>query len=188
MSESVPVVETERLRLSAFAPEHFDEFARMRADPEVMRYIGTGAGRTRAESAEWLARNVERWRQHNFGAWAVEEKNSRALLGWCGLALLDQSIEVEVGYGFARGGWGRGYATEAARAAVRYGFEQRGLDRIAAVAYVENTASRRVMEKLGMRYGGMRFHYGANLAYYWLEREQFEAGGAHYVLHDAGPV
>jgi RimJ/RimL family protein N-acetyltransferase len=177
MELTVPEIETTRLRLRAFAPADFDAFAAMRADPEVMRYIGTGEPQDRARSEAWLGKNEQRWRRNGFGMWAAEHKELGRVIGWCGLVFLDETPEVEVGYGFARDFWGRGLATEAARRSLRFGFEGMGLGRIVAIAQPENVASRRVMEKLGMRYERPAHYYGADVAYYSITRGEFRRAG-----------
>ena len=149
---TVPEIETERLLLRAFTPDDFEAFAAMRADAEVMRFIGQAGPRTREQAREWLEENERGWIETRFGIWAVVEKANGELAGWCGLARLDGTEEVEVGYGLGRRAWGRGLATEAARASLRYGFERLGLRRIVAVVYPANHASRHVVEKLGLRY------------------------------------
>ena len=185
---SIPVVETERLVLRAFGLSDLDDFARLRADAEVMRYIGTGTPHTREQTLERLRANVGRWHANGFGHWAVVEKSSRELMGWCGLARLDETPEVEVGYGLGRKFWGAGAATEVARASLRFGFEEHGLERIAAVAMPSNTASRRVMEKLGMRYLRDAHYYGAEVVYYAVARAEFRHSDAPYVLHKRGKM
>jgi ribosomal-protein-alanine N-acetyltransferase len=91
------------------------------------------------------------WKQHGFGRWALIHKPDKKLIGWCGLAPLDKTDEIEIGYGIAKEYWGRGLTTEAAAATIRYGFEELKLNQIVAVAMPENIASRRIMEKIGMR-------------------------------------
>ena len=184
---NIPEVETERLRLRAFAPGDFEAFAGMRADAEVMRYIGQGGPRTREQAREWLEKNELRWRENGFGIWAAVEKATGELAGWCGLARLDGSDEVEVGYGLGRSSWGRGLATEAARASLRYGFEHVGLTRIVAVVNPANHASRHVIEKLGLRYVKDAYHYGADLNYFEINRAEFQPSASPYVLHEAPP-
>jgi ribosomal-protein-alanine N-acetyltransferase len=185
---SVPEVETGRLLLRAFRPSDLEDFARIRADSDVMRYIGNGTPHTREQTMERMQANVARWRTNGFGHWAVVEKSTGELMGWCGLARLDETPEVEVGYGFARKFWGTGAATEAARASLRFGFEELGLEQIAAVAIPENTASRRVMEKLGMTYLRRAHYYGAEVVYYALTRAEFRHGDVTYVLHKRGKM
>lgn len=180
---SVPEIETARLRLRGFAPADVEGFAALRADPEVMRYIGKGRPQTRVEAEGWLDKNVARWRDNGFGMWAVVDRAAGEFVGWCGLARLEEGEEVEVGYGFARGAWGRGFATEGARASLRFGFETCRLERIVAVAIPENAASRRVMEKLGMRYVRRAHHYGVDVAYHAVTRREFPPDDSPYVLH-----
>ena len=186
-SSAIPVVETARLVLRGFGPEDFGEFCAMRADPEVMHYIGTEGPQTRDQSEGWLDRNARRWRDEGFGMWAVTERAGGELLGWCGLSRLEDTQEVELGYGLARRAWGRGFATESARASLRYGFERAGLARIVAVAVPENTASRRVMEKLGMKYEKTEPHYGIDCVFYAVAREDFTPRASVYALHE-GPL
>ncbi len=183
----LPEIETARLRLRAFAHEDLEAFAALRADAGVMRYIGLGGvygPQTREQAAGWLERNERRWREHGLGMWAVVEKeNDGGLLGWCGLGRLEDTETIEVGYGLAPRAWGRGLATEAARASLRFAFEELALPRVVAVANPDNAASRRVMEKLGMTYVRLAHHYGASLAFYEILRENFRPDASPYVLH-----
>ncbi len=184
MHTEAPEVETARLLLRPFLPSDLEPFYALRADPEVMRYIGAGAPQTREQSDAWQERNARRWRGEGFGMWAVVEKGGGGLIGWCGLGRLEDTEEVEVGYGLARRAWGRGLATEGARASLRYGFEQCRLARIVAVALPENTASRRVLEKLGMRFVKPAHYYGVDVVYYDITRREFRPDASPYVLHE----
>lgn len=166
-------IETARLRLRQFRPDDLEPLSAMRADREVMRYIGNGEPHDRETTRAYLERNRACWEQHGFGRWAVEFKDERTFAGWCGLALLDNTEEVEIGYGVAREYWGRGLITEAGRASLHYGFSTLGLPRIVAVALPENIASRRVMEKLGMKYVRPAFFYGVDVVYYAINRDDF---------------
>lgn len=179
---AIPVVETARLVLRGFGPEDFDAFAAMRADPEVMRYIGTAGPQGREQSEAWLAKNARRWEDEGFGMWAVTGRGGGPVLGWCGLSRLEDTREVELGYGLARRAWGRGLTTEAALASVRYGFEEKSAARIVAVAIPANTASRRVMEKVGMGYVRPAFHYGTDVVYYSIAREDYRRDDSPYLL------
>lgn len=182
---NAPRLLTARLTLRGFTAEDFDEFAAMRADAEVMRYIGLTGAQAREQSEAWLEKNRKRWADEGFGMWAVTDRRDGRLLGWCGLSRLENTREVELGYGLRRDAWGRGLTTEAARASVRYGFEEKSAGRIVAVAMPENTASRRVMEKLGMRYVRKDFFYGSGVVYYAIERDEFRAGDSPYTLENS---
>lgn len=121
-----------------------------------------------------LARSVESFGEHGFGLWAISPKAWGELIGFCGFWSSGEDGRVgELLYGIATPYWGEGLATEAARALIRYGFEEIGLDRIIAGADTENAASLRVMEKAGMIHDGRDRRNGQDLTYYALSRETF---------------
>jgi RimJ/RimL family protein N-acetyltransferase len=116
----------------------------------VWRYIGDPS-QTVDQTRERLERYGGWEREHGYTLWAVVERESGRLVGDCGLIPLEgQGPEVELGYRFDREHWGRGYATEAARAALAFGFDTLGLSEIVALTVPANERSRRVMERLGM--------------------------------------
>jgi ribosomal-protein-alanine N-acetyltransferase len=123
--------------------------------------------------------------RYGFSMSPAIRKSDGAFVGWGGLQPLEESGEIEVGYGFDKPYWGQGYATEIAAAWLRYGFEEARLARIIAVAVPENTASRHVMEKLGMRYEKNAMHYGHDCVLYAITREEFAPREAFYALHDS---
>ncbi|MGZ4276047.1 MAG: GNAT family N-acetyltransferase [Solirubrobacteraceae bacterium] len=156
-------VETERLVLRRFVPADADAFAAVNADPEVMRHIGDGAPLSRAQSDELLVRIAGHWRSHRFGLWCVAERDAlERCLGFAGLAvpafLPEVLPAVEVGWRLAREAWGRGIATEAARAALAEAFGPLGLASVISIVAEGNDRSVRVAEKLGMRRGADRLH------------------------------
>jgi ribosomal-protein-alanine N-acetyltransferase len=126
-----------------------------------------------------------------YGLWAVERLADGKLLGHCGLMQEPITGTVEMGYAIGRPHWGRGFASESARASLRYGFGRLELDRIIALAAPENTASRRVMEKAGMRFEGITgdYYQGSELALYSITRRDFVPGKDPYQVidHPAGP-
>jgi ribosomal-protein-alanine N-acetyltransferase len=146
----MPDPETSRLQFRRFTPDDLHALAAIRADPEVMKHISSRRPESVEEVETGLNKQLAHWDHHGFGRWALIDKGSGTLVGWCGLFHLENTDEVEIGYAFAREYWGKGLASEAARAAMKYGFEVLRLRRIVAVAWPENTASLRVMEKLGM--------------------------------------
>jgi RimJ/RimL family protein N-acetyltransferase len=156
------VVETERLLLRRWRAEDRAPFAAINADPEVMRFIGTGRVLGRGLSDDLIDRFEREWEQSGFGLWAVQWRGGEELLGFCGLtapAFLPGLLPAaEVGWRLARGAWGRGVATEAARAALAFGFGPLGMREIVAVVAPENTRSLRVAEKLGMTPRADRLH------------------------------
>jgi RimJ/RimL family protein N-acetyltransferase len=166
---SIPEIETARLWLRGFSPEDLDALCQVFGDPEVMKYISGGKPRTREATREGLLRSIEGWRTRGFGLWAVVEKASDRVVGYCGLIYLEDTPEIEVAYGLAQFAWGKGFALEAAWASLEFGFNELKLERIVAVVNPENVASRRVLEKLGMKYTKNVRHYDADLMYYEIE-------------------
>ncbi len=103
--------------------------------------------------------------------WAVVVKDSGHVIGYCGLIFLEGTTEVELAYGLAKSSWGKGFATEAARASLRFGFEELKLNRVVAVVNPQNIPSQRVLEKLGMKYTKDAHHYDADLMYYEIPKQ-----------------
>jgi len=149
---SVTTVTTARLLLRGWRESDRDPFAAMNADPEVARYLPTPLDR--ASSDALVDRIVAHWAEHGFGLWAIERHDDGAFLGFTGLYRpafeAHFTPAVEVGWRLAREAWGQGFATEAARAALEFGFETIGLAEIVSFTVPDNERSRRVMERLGM--------------------------------------
>jgi [ribosomal protein S5]-alanine N-acetyltransferase len=123
------------------------------ADPEVTRFLSSqGNPISRENSEKALRAFIEHWQQRGYGIWAIVESRSFQMFGYCGLRYLEELNEVEVLYGLAKAYWGRGIATQAAKAAVAYGFNVADLDKLIAMALPDNLASRRVIEKAGLQY------------------------------------
>ena len=168
------MLETERLFIRKFTPEDLPRLIEMRSDPEVNVYLGG----TKMQNPESLAARIEFYidcfERYGFGMSAMIWKESGEMIGWSGLQPLDGTSEIEVGYGMIKEFWGKGIALEAAKAWLDFGFRQKNLERIVAVAYPENTGSWRIMEKLGMRYEKTEPHYGAECVFYAISREEFD--------------
>ena len=141
------------------------------ADREVMRYLGDNAYSQSVEDSERrLQRLIDHQERHGFSFWAVTDRDSGSVLGDAGLVLLaHRGPEVELGFRLAKPYWGRGYATEAARAWIAHGFDELELDRIVAVTHPENAASQRVLEKVGMTFTGMSEYEGAQVKRFEIE-------------------
>lgn len=148
-------VETERLVLREFTEDDVDHLVELDADPEVMRFI-TGGRPTPREEIERVI--LPRWLRYyaetpGIGFWAAEEKASGQFIGWFHLRPGEGHPvdEPELGYRLRRSAWGKGYATEGCRALIDNSFAEHGVRRVLAETMVVNTASRRVMEKAGLR-------------------------------------
>lgn len=174
------IIETERLVLREWTAGDAGAIFVLASDAEVMRYVGDGRPWGGVERArEWLGWMADCYRQHGYGRWAVVEKDCARVVGSCGFWPLAETGEIDFGYLLARDCWGRGYATEAGRAALRHGFGLLEFDEVVANILPENVASRRVLEKLGFEYRGMKTYAGEDggeLASYILRRADFLRG------------
>lgn len=147
-----PTLQTDRLVLRPWRESDREPFAALNADPLVMELFPSTLSRD--ESDALVDRIVERWRDGRPSLWAVEVPGEAEFIGFVGL--LEPSFEapftpcVEVGWRIAAQWWGRGFAPEAATAALAYGFEELELDEIVSFTSVDNAKSRRVMEKIGL--------------------------------------
>lgn len=171
-------VDTARLCLRMWRREDADAFAELNADPTVTRYLRDGAPMTREASDRLLDACEEHWDRHGFGLWAVEVRHTREFAGFIGLAyptFLPEMPDVEVGWRLANRFWGRGYATEGGQAALAFGFDELGLRRVVSIYNRDNVASRKVMEKLGMRLDRETLHpeLGLPLRVYAITRERW---------------
>lgn len=150
--DNVETIRTERLVLRRWRDEDVEPFAAMNADPRVMEFFPKLA--TREETAAMVGRLRAHFEAHGFAMWALELPGIEPFIGFAGLVHVSFEAPftpaVELGWRLAHAHWGRGYATEAARAALRVGFERVGLREIVAFAAAGNRRSTRVMEKLGM--------------------------------------
>ena len=171
------MIVTEHLVLRPFEPGDIAAYAAIRAKPEVVRYLpgGTDSAATAQADAERLVPMfAAAWRDPGYGPWAVVERATDRLIGHAGLRHLPElDGETEILYMLDSACWGRGYATEAARAACDYGFETLGLDRLIALALPENAGSIRVMQKLGMTAEGPFEAFGISGIRYALGRDQW---------------
>ena len=147
-----PTLATERLILRRWRPSDRAHFADFNADPEVMRHFLRPL--SREESDAFVDRIEARFDERGYGLWAIERREDGTFLGFTGLAYhtFDAPFTpcVEVGWRLGRLAWGHGYATEAAREALRFGFHEARLDEIVSFTSLGNIASVRVMERVGM--------------------------------------
>jgi RimJ/RimL family protein N-acetyltransferase len=166
---------TDRLRLRPYRTDDVAAMFAVFGDPEVMRYSTFGADSTIEATQARIREFMDHQARFGFGMWVVEDRATGAILGDCGLKQLDDGPEIEVGYRFAKPYWGRGYATEAAAAALRHGFVTLKLPRIVAVADVPNTSSHHVLEKIGLKYQGPARYYGRTMSYFVADRDDYLA-------------
>lgn len=162
-------LETQRLILREFQQEDSSQLAPILANSQVMKFSPTGILSTQQTRTK-INGFIASYQKNGFGKWAVLFKESNRLIGYCGIAVeqIDSVYEREIGYRLAPEMWSRRLATEAALATIQYGFEQLKLPYILGIVERGNTASVRVLEKLGMRYERETMYCGINVDVYRL--------------------
>lgn len=151
----IPHLETERLVLREFRAGDFEAYASFMADPEVARYIAP-APMSREDAWRSLAATIGHWTLRGYGTWAVERKEDGAFMGRVGMINPEGWPGLEIGWTLGRPYWGKGYATEAARAAMRYAFLTQPVDRLISNIDPANTASQSVAQRIGETRGERR--------------------------------
>ncbi|MEP0944569.1 MAG: GNAT family N-acetyltransferase [Rhizobiaceae bacterium] len=149
---SVVVKETDRLALQTWELEDFAAFAAIARDPEVMQFIANG--KPWPDSRIGWFMGLQRAHQHSLGycCWKLVEKDTNALVGFCGIAPVFSLNETEIGWWLRRSHWRQGLALEAARCVVQMAFSELAIKRLVARVYEQNLASVRLIEKLGMTF------------------------------------
>jgi len=169
------VFETDRLELCVPCLSDVDVLAAYWSDPETMRYLGAkGDVWTQAQVVERIERAIRFCNEHGMTFWTVILKESGEIIGQGGLVpIAFNGDEVELGYRFGKEHWGKGYATEVARASAAYGFGQLGIDRLVAVSFPGNVASRRVLTKAGFEeLGESGLYYGKTLILFEMKKPE----------------
>ncbi|HUA61112.1 MAG TPA: GNAT family N-acetyltransferase, partial [Verrucomicrobiae bacterium] len=167
-------IETERLILTTWNPEDLEAFRPIATDPEVMRYISGGASWPEERIRLFVQRQIEIYRAYGHCRWKLIDKASGEMAGFCGPGWYKANRYPEIGWWLARRFWGRGLASEAAVAALRDAFERVGLERVISVAMVENRASQRIMEKVGLEFETEFESEGFRLVRYAINRGRYQ--------------
>ena len=162
----IPELQTPRLRMRAWRNEDLDAYAPMCADAEVMRFIGTGVTQTRAEAWRSMASFLGHWQLRGYGMWAVERKDTRTLVGRVGFINPEGWPGLELGWLLGRSHWGNGYAIEAASAALAWGRDALGLERVISLIRPGNDRSVKVALALGSRLVGETELLGSKASVY----------------------
>jgi len=158
--DNFPLLSTPRLLLRDLRPTDLDDLYEYASDPEIDRYTPWDRYQSLDEAREDLGGYIARYEQGHFRAWGIEHRADKKLIGITNFGFLSkEDRRAEMGYTIARKYWGQGFATEAAQALIRYGFEKLDLARIEAVVLPENKASSKVMLKVGMQYEGLLRSY-----------------------------
>ncbi len=145
------ILETSRLFLRELTPDDANDFFLLNSDPEVMRYTGDTPFTDVSEAHKMLT-NYDQYRKYGIGRWAVIHRQEGQFLGFCGLKYSADVDEYDIGFRFFRQQWNKGYATEAAKACLDYAFNRIQLNMIVGRAMKMNTASIKVLTKIGLSY------------------------------------
>ncbi len=167
-------LETQRLVLRMLRESDLDAYAEMCGDAEVMRFLGNGQTLSRADAWRNLAMMLGHWQLRGYGLWAVEEKASGTLVGRVGFWEPEGWPAFEAGWTLRRAFWGRGFATEAAHAALDHAFCRMARPHVISLIRVGNQASVRVAERLGERLEGRMELNGFDTWIYGIGREEWE--------------
>jgi RimJ/RimL family protein N-acetyltransferase len=168
-SSKATILETARLVLATWQCSDWVALRPIASDVEVMRYISGGVPWTNERIQSFVARQVELFAERGFCRWKLLAKPAGEMIGFSGVGFWDDTLNPEIGWWLARHYWGHGLATEAARAALRDVFERIGLDRVISIARPANTASTRIMEKLGLKLEGKFEKDGVSLVRYAID-------------------
>jgi len=169
-------IETERMILRPFSIDDAKDFLELNSDPDVVRYAEKTVMKSLDEARQaLLSAPLRDYEQYGYGRFAVILKPGEELVGFCGMKFLPELNLNELGYRLKKKCWGRGLATEAATATLRFARDTLELDYVIALILEGNTGSVRVAEKLGMEQNGMAQFMGLNAMKYELYLSQFES-------------
>jgi ribosomal-protein-alanine N-acetyltransferase len=146
------IIQTARLELRPLVLADLDDLHRLWIDPGVRRYLFDDVIVSRERTAAEIDSSIRSFGTNGYGIWGVRRRDRPALIGFCGFREFHEPPELELFFGIAPPYWSRGFATEAARAVIRYGLEELGFTEIVASADAPNRASLRVMEKAGLKF------------------------------------
>jgi RimJ/RimL family protein N-acetyltransferase len=146
------ILETERLIIREHVLSDAPFFFTLNSNYNVVKYTEDSSFKTIEEAEKIVQYVINQYKENGYGRWLVAEKETGNPIGWCGLKFHTDTKETDIGYRLLESAWGKGYATESAKACIDYGFKHFNLNRIIGDAIKENTASINVFKKLGMTY------------------------------------
>jgi len=167
------ILETNRLYLRELTKEDAIHFYQINNDQKVIAYTGDSSFDSVEDAQEFLQFYIQQYQDHNMGRWAVCLKETDEVLGWCGLKFHPEDCLVDIGYRFYREHWGKGFATEACKACLAYGFKHLDLKRIVAHVHVDNAGSHRVALKSGLIYVKDFIYDGQPAKLYQLRKNEY---------------
>ena len=170
MTTEYPSIRTERLTLRQLVTTDAQVLHRIYQSEGVLRYFPNPNPPVLEKVERFINGQKAQWDQHGYGNWGILPDGEHEIIGWAGLQYVPELDETEVGFLLDRPAWGKGYATEAAKASVHFGFEHFSLEHIIALVHPDNLASRRVIEKSGMAYRDSFTLWGISLMRYRIDK------------------
>jgi [ribosomal protein S5]-alanine N-acetyltransferase len=166
-------VHTDRLIATSLSAEDFDDLCKMHQEPRVMATLG--GLRSAEQTQRFLRENLDHWEKHGYGLWVFRDQTAKRFVGRGGLRniTVGGKNEIEVAYVVMAEFWSKGVATEIATVSLKVAFERIGIGNVVAFTLPTNWASRRVMEKVGLRYERDIDHAGLQRVLYRIKREQY---------------
>ena len=146
------IFETPRLVLRQFTEDDAPLILQLNSDPEIVKYVHEMVLTTEEQAKKIIVDTILPQYKNNLGRWATYTKSNNEFIGWCGLKYRLELDEIDLGYRFKKDAWGKGYATEAAKHTLDHGFNTLHLTIITGRAHIENIASIKVLEKIGMQF------------------------------------
>jgi len=170
MTNNIPTLTTLRLTLRPFTLDDATPLHRILNQPNILQYFPNPEAPAMERVQRIIENQLTHWKEHHLGWWAVVLQGSTELIGWNGLQYLPETDEVEVGYLLSKQFWGRGYATEGAKASIQFGFENFNFGEIIGLTHPKNLASQNVLKKCGMLFIEQKEYFGMQLYRYALSK------------------
>jgi len=171
--QPTPQKTTPRLILRAFNLADAEAFHRILCEEGILRYFPSSEPPPLERVEKFISRQGEHWSQHGYGLWALESRATGDLVGRSGLQYLPETGETEVDFILGRAYWNQGLASEAGKTALDFGFDELALEEIIGLVHPENLASRRVLEKIGMRFVEEAEYFGMGVRKYKINSIEF---------------
>lgn len=146
------VFETPRLFLRLFTEEDAPLIYKLNSDPDIVKYVHEPILENEEQAEKILREIILPQHALNLGRWAIHTKSDYEFIGWCGLKFIKETGIIDLGYRLLKSAWGHGYATEAAQYTLVYGLRELNIATITGMAHIDNTASLKILEKIGMKF------------------------------------
>lgn len=169
------ILETERLFLREFTIEDAQLLIDLNSNPNVTRYTGDGPLKNLEAANDILLNTIFPQYPNKLGRWAVCLKSTNEFIGWCGLKYISQLDEIDLGYRLFENHWGKGYATESAKAVLDYGFNILKLNTIVGRAAIENANSIKVLKKVGLKFEKEDVEHGDKIFKFRLTNTEYQS-------------